>query len=240
MTPLSVITDRREEIALIEQCIRSRAVAGHPLEILEAGCGRRWEVKLDGVEYVLTGIDMDAEALRLRREVQKDLDEAIVGDLRTVALPDARFDVIYCYYVLEHVLDAHIVLENFTRWLRPGGIAIVKIPDPHSVHGFFTRMTPHWFHVFFYRHVLGRVTAGKPGYPPYPVHYDREVSRAGIREYCDSKRVSLLVERGDGSTEKARRLAHRAVQIYRKVMGPLSLGTLSNRHSDLLYVIAKP
>jgi SAM-dependent methyltransferase len=240
MTPLEIITDRREEIALIEQCIRSRAVPDRPLQILEAGCGQRWEVKLDGVDYVLTGVDMDAAALKLRREVQKDLDEGIVGDLRTVELPDARFDVIYCFYVLEHVPDAHVVLENFTRWLRPGGIAIVKIPDPHSVHGFFTRMTPHWFHVFFYRHILGSANAGKPGYAPYPVHYDPVVSRAGIREFCDGRSVSLLVERGDGSTEKARRLAHRAIQVFREVMGTLSLGALSNRHSDLLYVIAKP
>lgn len=239
MEPLQVITNRRDEVVLIEEAIRARASSSRPLDILEAGCGQRWEVDLHGINFRLTGVDLDPAALRIRMEVQSDIDECIVGDLRTIELPAASYDVIYCAYVLEHVPHAEMVLKNFLRWLRPGGIAIVKIPDPHSVHGFFTRSTPHWFHIFYYRFILGDENAGKPGHVPYPVYYDRVVSRSGIRSFCAAEQANLVIERGDGHTEPASKFTHRCVQRFRRAMGPLSLGMLSSRHSDLLYVISK-
>jgi hypothetical protein len=61
------------------------------------------------------------EALRIRRDETKDLDEAIVGDLRTADFGQRTFDVIFNSYVLEHVPGAQQVLENFNRWVkRPG------------------------------------------------------------------------------------------------------------------------
>ena len=44
-----------------------------PLQILEAGCGRAWPLNLDGVDYRLTGIDLDANALKSRVESVGDL-----------------------------------------------------------------------------------------------------------------------------------------------------------------------
>ncbi|MGH9955766.1 MAG: methyltransferase domain-containing protein, partial [Pyrinomonadaceae bacterium] len=79
--------------------------------------------------------------------------------------------VIYNSFVLEHIEDASQVLQNSTRWLKPGGIVVLKIPDPDSVCGFITRVTPHWFHVFYYRYLLGARNAGKPGYAPYTIDY---------------------------------------------------------------------
>ena len=34
-----------------------------PMKILEAGCGRRWEIRLEPKDYHLTGVDLDAHAL---------------------------------------------------------------------------------------------------------------------------------------------------------------------------------
>src|SRR6267154_4568853 len=48
-----------------------------PLEILEAGCGREWPIKLEGVRYRLTGIDLDEAALESRVRDVGDLHEAI-------------------------------------------------------------------------------------------------------------------------------------------------------------------
>jgi SAM-dependent methyltransferase len=150
--------------------IRSIKDTGKVLEILEAGCGQQWDLDIGDGGYVLTGIDLDAEALRIRRDETKDLHEGIVGDLRTADFGQRTFDVIFNSYVLEHVPGAQQVLENFNRWVRPGGLIIIMIPDPYSAHGFTARMTPHWFHVLFYRLILGWRNAGKPGYGPLQGH----------------------------------------------------------------------
>ena len=135
----------------------------HSIEVLEAGCGRQWPVKLENIR--LTGVDMDPIALKHRK--QEDLDVAIHGDLRSVELPPESFDVIYCAFVLEHVDGAKKVMDNFVRWLKPGGLIVLTFPNRDSVFGFFTPVTPFWFHVVFKRYVKGKEHAGKPGHPPY-------------------------------------------------------------------------
>ena len=40
-----------------------------PIKILEAGCGRRWEIQLEPGNYHLTGVDLDEHALEHRRSV---------------------------------------------------------------------------------------------------------------------------------------------------------------------------
>jgi SAM-dependent methyltransferase len=225
---------KSEEIAIMVESIRAVSPIVRPLQILEAGCGQKWELRLDGMRYVLTGVDLDPVALKIRTEIQKDLDDGIVGDLRCVPLPENSFDVIYSYYVLEHIRNAEAVLRNFLDWLRPGGIAIIKIPDPHSAHGFLTRITPYWFHVLFYRYVLGSKNAGTPGHGPYPTYFDPVVSRPGMRKFCSDNGVSL-VEFGDASE-----YADKLIDYIARLVGTLALGKLSIRHSDLLYIVRKP
>ena len=100
---------------------------------------------------MLTGVDLNEDALHLRKCHSRDLQEAILGDLRTVSLEANKYDVIYNSFVLEHVQDAERVLDNFHRWLSPGGILILRIPDRQSVYGLLSRVTPFWFHVFYKR-----------------------------------------------------------------------------------------
>ncbi len=78
-----------------------RSHDGKPIRILEAGCGSKWLLDLTVVEYTLTGVDVYERDLEIRKNKTKDLDEAIVGDLRTVALDADAFDVIYNSFVLE-------------------------------------------------------------------------------------------------------------------------------------------
>jgi 2-polyprenyl-3-methyl-5-hydroxy-6-metoxy-1,4-benzoquinol methylase len=109
------ILAEREPSALVAAAIKARGDNGS-LNILEAGCGRRWPFDLAGTEYRLTGVDLDQAALEIRKTRERDLHEAIHGDLRTVALPAGAYDVIYNSYVLEHVDGAEQVLRNFLLW----------------------------------------------------------------------------------------------------------------------------
>ena len=233
---LTLSPSEAEEDRWIADAIRKQARGDSVIRILEAGCGQHWLVKLDGVKYHLTGVDLDQHALELRRKIQKDLDEAIVGDLRTVNLGSGRFDVVFSSFVLEHIPGAEKVLESFVRWLRPGGIVILRIPDPNSVYGFLARKSPHWFHVLYYR-LLGNRNAGKPGYAPYPTYYDPLVSRSGIRKFCAKNGISIELEVGDGYWRPGRGKQRTMIAAVKRLVSLLSLGQLSYTHTNLLYVL---
>ena len=211
-----------------------------PLQILEAGCGRAWPLNLDGVDYRLTGIDLDAHALKSRVELVGDLDEAVVGDLSVRGtIAEGRYDVIYCSFVLEHVRDAEGTLENMVRGLTPGGILLLRIPDRNSVFGWTVRHTPHRFHIAYYRYFLGVRDAGKPGHAPYPTYHAPIVSRDGIRAFCDKHGCEIVDELGHTYYAQGRDPRARLTRAYVRAMSVLSFGTLPWRHNDLTYVIRK-
>lgn len=213
--------------AAMDEMLRARleALPG-PLRILEAGCGRTWAHKLS-VPYVLTGLDLDPDALAART----DLDHAILGDLRTAEFPPHSFDVIYNAFVLEHVRGARQVLERFLGWLAPSGMLILKVPDRDSAYGFLTRLTPFWTHVLIYRYMLGYPQAGTPGHAPYPTYYDKVVSERGLREFC--------LGNGMSAPELYRLCSYenqRSVRTAAFLTSLLSGGRLPWRHNNLLLI----
>jgi SAM-dependent methyltransferase len=229
LEPLHMLAEYCEVIAVLERHIRS---TGKSLTILEAGCGRSWPLKLEGLEASLTGIDLDPVALRNRR----DLARAIVGDVRDRTLLAPRScDVVYSSFVLEHVEGAEQVLENFLTWLRPGGLILLRIPDGASAYGFATRFSPFWLHVLYKRWIAGMPNAGKPGFDPYPVYYDPVVSRRGLRDFCHRKGCSIVEEHGSGFYMRGR--LGLLMRLAAMLLSALSFGRLSWRHNDLTYVI---
>jgi SAM-dependent methyltransferase len=231
MRSLTLLREYRETAPRLEAHIRR---IGERLRILEAGCGYQWPLELAGLEFELTGVDMDAAALQKRR----DLKTALVGDLRNAALlPSGTFDVIYSSFVLEHVDGAERVLENFHSWLRPGGLMIIRVPDRDSVYGLVTRLTPFWLHVWYKRWIAGMPNAGKPGFDPYPTHYDPVIARDGIAEFCARHGCRILDEHGTGFYLDGRfGMLSRIAAI---VISALSLGRLAWRHNNLTFVIAR-
>lgn len=236
------LTSPTEETAILSDFIKEVARNRGRLNILEAGCGRRWSIDLDGVEYDLVGIDVDEAALALRNETQGDLSLSIIGDLRTAEFEDASFDVIYNAFVLEHIDGAEIVLDNFVRWLTPGGCIILKIPNRDSVKGFFTRVTPFWFHVSYKKYFRGIRNAGKPGFGPYPTAFDKVVSRRGIDRYCRERGLELVGEYyyDYQNSALAKKKSHQMEKSFSSLVEALSIGNLSANHIDMLYVIRKP
>jgi hypothetical protein len=108
--------------------------------------------------------------------------------------------------VLEHLIQPDIALDRFFSWLRPGGLCAVIIPDKDTAKGFATRMSPFIVHVWYYRWVKGRKTAGKPGFEPYRTYYKDVVGRRGLLEYCESRghrvvsEVAISMQRADEGT----------------------------------------
>ena len=44
------------------------------------------------------------------------------GDIRSIPLPDASFDIVTCQRVLHHVPEADVVISEVARVLKPGGV----------------------------------------------------------------------------------------------------------------------
>ncbi|GAF75411.1 unnamed protein product, partial [marine sediment metagenome] len=114
-----------------------------------------------------------------------------------------------------------------------------RIPDPQSVYGFLSKMTPFWFHVFYKRYIAGVKTAGKPGYDPFPTIYDAIVCRDGIHRWCAARGMTIREEIGwnyaVGKPGLMSALIHGAI----KAMSAVSLGRLAADHVNLTYVIEK-
>jgi len=238
MKDLEILQDWQQEMDLLQRSIEGLA-GDSTLQILEAGCGNRWPIRLEGVDCTLTGVDLDAEALEVRHRQLGDLDSIFVGDLRTVDLERERYDVIYNSFVLEHVKGAEQVLENFCRWLKPGGLILLRVPERNSVYGFVTRMTPFWFHVFYLRYMRGVPTAGQPGYGPYPTVHDDVVSRTGIHEFCKHNRLAIKEEFGQNFDLDRPGVSAFFERAFVKVMNILSLGRLVGTHNGLTFVLQK-
>lgn len=242
LAPNVVQTSSYQEIDQLQSdAIRALAKRlGRQLSILEAGCGQRWTVDLTGVDFTLTGVDLDAEALELRRNKRRDLDVPIVGDLCSVQLPEASFDVVYSAFVLEHVRQADVALQNFVRWLRPGGLMILRLPERKAVRAFLTRALPHKVHVWHYRYVLGNKQAGQPGHAPYPTYHHPVIDRERLCRFLGERGVQCLNTYGDGFVREGRgRLQKLVIRGIFKTVSALSLGTLTADHRDLLYLAAK-
>ena len=236
----TAINSWSEERTIMADHIRDLSYRAGHLDILEAGCGTSWGLDLRGVSYTLTGIDLDQRALDMRLSKAKDLDVAICGDLRTSTLEEDKYDVIFNSYVLEHVAGADKVLANFVRWLKPGGILILVIPNRDSVWGFVTRITPFWFHVFFKKHIMREPNAGKPGYAPYPTVYDKVVSRRGIHEFCESQGLKIRAEYSvNFGMNDASWIVRTCVLLVSWIIHIGSLKTLSRKYTDVMYVISK-
>jgi SAM-dependent methyltransferase len=216
-----------------------RQLGDGPVRILDAGCGRMWTWNLDGIRYHLTGVDVDADALRLRVTERGDLDEAIVGDLRTVPLPAAAYDIVHSAFVLEHVRGAEIVLDRMLASLRPGGLMVLKIPDGRSAYGFLARRTPHRLHVLYKRKIRHRPLAGTPGHGPYPVVYDAIISGPGILAWARKHDLEVLTIVGEnGHLDFFGRLAP-AVDLGLRGVATLSFGHLTARYANLAFAFRK-
>jgi SAM-dependent methyltransferase len=230
---LNILASEDEKFALIAERLRA-ASGGRRLEILEAGCGRWWPFARLDIPYRLTGIDIDADALAFRKNSLGDLHETIVGDLRDVALPEESFDAIYSNCVLEHVRGSARVLANFSRWLKPGGLLVVCVPDVRSVYGFVARFTPHPFHIFYYKHFRGHCLAGEPGHGPYKAYYEHAVSEAGLNAFAAVHGLGVEAVYGVKNPPTAEHAA-----LFR-LASILSFGFLRPHHSDLLFLFRKP
>jgi len=98
------------------------------LKLLDVGCSDGKISKLFSERgYNVYGVDISVKALKKAKEGGI---KVIRADI-TKRLPfrDAKFDVVFCGEVLEHVLDPMSLLKEIHRVLKPYGNFILTIPN---------------------------------------------------------------------------------------------------------------
>lgn len=114
-----------------EAALRTAILSRKPRSILEVGCGSgRLYRTLRAAGYAgrYTGLEMSAEVIARNRIAHADA-TWIEGSILTTQWPDERFDVVFAYFVLEHVVYPSRVLERMAHLLQPGGAVILVFPD---------------------------------------------------------------------------------------------------------------
>lgn len=156
--------------------------------ILEAGCGSQSHVVFPKSGYFV-GIDISRQQLD-RNTV---LNEKILGDIQTFPLPASSFDVIICWDVLEHLKHPYQAISNFIRSLRPNGILILAFPNVLSLKGMIAKATPHIFHVWVYRYLLGFKNAGTDDNAPFPTHLRLALNPFTVRRFFLDQHFDALL-----------------------------------------------
>ncbi|WP_062203952.1 bifunctional 2-polyprenyl-6-hydroxyphenol methylase/3-demethylubiquinol 3-O-methyltransferase UbiG [Aureimonas sp. AU12] len=158
------------------------------LDILEIGGGAKTHVPMANARY--TVVDVCEDALERNRYAS----DVIVGDAQSMDYGARKFDILVFWNTLEHMADPGAALLQALPALRPNGLVVVRGPELRSLKGLVTRLTPHWFHVQFYRRVLGRPDAGQPGSAPYAVEHAGDASPERIVDLLGDHRCRIEFE----------------------------------------------
>lgn len=210
------------------------------VRVLDAGCGARSKMTFPG-QWQVTGIDTSEKQLNRNEK----LDHKIVGDIQTYDFEPGSFEVVTFWNVLEHLADPTTALDRVLAALAPGGVLVLASPNIWSIRTMITRITPHRFHVWFYRHILDKPDAGTDDVAPFPTVLSGEMSPTGIRRYATKNQLEVLsfVTYEPNQTLKVRKRS-RALGTLLDAAGGASRvvtrGRVDLRQSEYVAVLRKP
>ena len=101
---------------------------------------------------------------------------ASVGDVRDLPFADATFDAVYSMGTIEHFDETEHAVAEIARVLKPGGCAIVGVPNRHDP---FLRPLC----------VATMQAIGMYGYG-----YEKSYSRRGLKELLERARLTVVAE----------------------------------------------
>ena len=137
-------------LALVDEC--------RPRDVLDVGAGRGALVlSLLRRGYRVRACDLAPEQFGVPGV------EVLKADLNRgqIPFPDGSFDLLTCCQVMEHLENPHELVREFWRVLRPGGSAILTVPNVLNIdarlRAFFTGVSS------FHRDLGDRLGRVKPG-----------------------------------------------------------------------------
>jgi SAM-dependent methyltransferase len=231
-----------DAVADLQQRIDTFLSERGDVRVLDAGCGPRSNLAYPP-DTVLVGLDQDEVALGRNTAI----DRAVVVDLDSWgpgADEEARFDLAVSWYVLEHVDKPARLLAMLARATAPNGLVVLAVPNLYSPKSLVAKFTPHSFHVWWRRRVLGRPLAGTPGHGPHPTTLRAVI--APRRLIARAYDAGLDVEAGwmfeDGKQRQVReklRVTGPVWTTVRVLVRVLSIGILDARRTELLLLLRR-
>jgi SAM-dependent methyltransferase len=183
--------EARESLLAVHGILRAVLPPGK-LAVYEAGGGSTSFLPLSVLNRAhVTVVDIDQDQIRNNDYAQ----EAILGDIQSYRFRPETFDLVICYNVIEHLADVEAALLGFCQSLKQGGLILIGAPNPKSLSGVVTKYSPHWFHVWFYRHVRGDRNAGLPGQAPFPTFFHPLVSLARLEAFAREHGLQVTYKR---------------------------------------------
>ncbi len=121
MAPLFGDTVRR-----IARLVPPASGGEKPQRLLDAGCAHGgFLARMTERGWAAEGIDLSAGSVAAARARGLNVRESTLEEAR---FPDASFDAVTAFYVLEHVTDPAGFLREVRRILSPGGLAVIRVP----------------------------------------------------------------------------------------------------------------
>jgi ubiquinone/menaquinone biosynthesis C-methylase UbiE/uncharacterized protein YbaR (Trm112 family) len=116
-----------------------RLPQGNGRLFLEVGCNwGRWCIAAARLGYRTIGIDPSLKSIRAAKRVARQLGieaDYLVADGRYLPFRDESVDQVFSYSVLQHLSreNTYVTLSEIRRALRPGGNALVQMPNVFGV-----------------------------------------------------------------------------------------------------------
>jgi SAM-dependent methyltransferase len=229
----------QREIDRLQEVLDAFLAPRDSVHVLEAGCGSTSHLDFRDKAYVV-GLDLSERQL----ERNDSLAERILGDVESYPLPPRAFDVIVCWNVLEHVPHPERAIDNFARAVRDDGIVILAVPNVRSIKGLVTKYTPHRFHLWVHRSLLGRADAGTDGRGPFPTFLRAAIApTALLRAASGAGLAATYVRSYEGNQQKRLRAKFGIVgpvwTVIRALVRTFSFGAISPDRTDCLMVLAR-
>lgn len=233
--------EARQSLLTVHSILEAGLPAG-PLAVYEAGGGSTSFLPLKVLRRShVTVVDIDEDQVNNNKYAQA----TILGDIQTYRFAPETFDFIVCYNVIEHVPDVEAALGGFCEAIKPNGLILLGAPNPNSLSGVVTKYSPHWFHVWFYRHVRGDKKAGLPGEAPFPTHFHPLVTLGKLEAFARAHGLQVIYRKVYESPRypemRLRKpLLAALVDTAAKAMNFLLPGKTDVRHGDYHVILRKP
>lgn len=108
--------------------------------VLDVGCGEGALVRMDPQHFC--GIDINETLLAKLKDEGLNVK---FGAATAIPYGDGEFDAIQCSNIIEHLppAEAHLMLIEMSRVLKPGGIIVLTTPMPRTVWNTFGHIKPY-------------------------------------------------------------------------------------------------
>jgi SAM-dependent methyltransferase len=224
---------------------RAQAIVTHTLaqraapRVIEAGCGARSHLSYpDGARVV--GVDL------LRAQLRRNTSTPWLaqGDVTALPVASGSADLVVCWDVLEHLPAPERAVAEIARVLRPGGLAVLALPNILSLKGLVTRFTPWWFHVWVYRRVLGDSSAGTDAFDQFPTALRFVLRPAGLRRLAAAHGFEVeSLGLYEGPVPRHLRRRHKVADVLLGATGRVSRLASAGRYdatlSDIVVVLSR-